>query len=270
MTSNHHSHLSINHQYSHTCYLRYEQDKTAAAAADSAATGGGGGGGGGGKDGAMSPAGVAATSGSSYHHHQHLVGPQAGGDAWLQSLHSGYYFLKYDRLGMKSIRFVCVTTDLRSLYWKRINGNPNPTIVSLEEFSKASLQTVDPDKDGGKVTLTLHGKPGKRTRKLVVLNAQHDDHVDEVGQFWCDCLNVLLDRKSEIGRVAREAALRRVSSPPASLVVRLSPFKDQQQQQQQQQQQDGSTPKVIKTAAGGGAAESERDSANNNDDDDDL
>jgi hypothetical protein len=213
----------------------------------------------------MSPAGkgVSVTTESSHHH---LVGPHAGGgDAWLQSLQSGYYFLKYDRLGMKSIRFVCVTTDLRSLYWKRINGNPNPTIVSLEEFSRVSLQTVDPNnKDGGKVTLTLHGKPGKRTRKLVVLNAQHDDHVDEVGQFWCDCLNVLLDRNSDLGRAAREAALRRVSSPPGSLVVRLSPFKDQQQQGEE----GGSTQKVKKAAAGGAeGAESERDSANNDDDD---
>ena len=143
---------------------------------------------------------------------------------WLHLLQRGHYFLKYDRMGRKSIRFVCVTADLKSLYWKKISGSNAPTLVNLDDFGKAAIGGHDDPANKG-VTLTLVGRQGKRSRRLVVLNTQNEDQSVDVGQFWCEALNVLLDTTNLIGRDAKEKAERRVSSPYPSLAVSLTHLK---------------------------------------------
>ena len=187
---------------------------------------------------------------------------------WLQLLQRGHYFLKYDRMGRKSIRFLCVTADLKSIYWKKISGSNAPTLVSLDEFEKATIDNEEntpsssanskKDKDKEKqVTLTLVGRQGSRSRRLVVLHTQNEDQSLDVGRFWCDALNVLLDTTNLVGRDAREKAKGRVSSPPPSLAVRLTPLK---------------SPVPASGMGGGGAAYHSPQPGGNSelDDDDDL
>jgi hypothetical protein len=78
-----------------------------------------------------------------------------------------------------------------------------------------------------------------------------------VGRFWCDALNVLLDTTNLVGRDAREKAKGRVSSPPPSLAVRLTPLK---------------SPVPASGMGGGGAAYHSPQPGGNSelDDDDDL
>lgn len=155
---------------------------------------------------------------------------------WLQLLQRGHYFLKFDRMSRKSIRFVCVTADLKSLYWTKISGSNTPTLVSLDDFDRATIDGQDDSSSSSaltaskkgkdkEVTLTLVGRQGNRSRRLVVLNTQNEDQSQDVGRFWCDALNILLDTTNLTGRDAREKAKRRVASPPPSLAVRLTPLK---------------------------------------------
>ena len=117
------------------------------------------------------------------------------GESWLQGLQRGAYFLKVDRYYRRSIRFVCVTTDKRSLYWRKVSGPRPPTLLRL-----AGLQRVHWTPGArGEGIVNLVGREGMRSVRLIIPNT-HDavssEEAHALARSWSKGLSRLVGEEN--------------------------------------------------------------------------
>ena len=127
------------------------------------------------------------------------------GDQWLHVLQKGAYFLKIDRYHRRNMRFVCVTADKQSLYWRRVVGTRPPTVLPLSDILR--VECAKGGQVGEEELVTLVGKQGKRSVQLVVLNTYHahsSQEAEALAKGWSRGLNRLLEGQDEPGEEGEE------------------------------------------------------------------
>ena len=133
-------------------------------------------------------------------------------NSMAQVLLRGNYFLKASQaLGTKNVRFVCVSSDLSCMYWRRVEGNSKPSMVLLRNMisleilgrnSNTILITVrgqgDSSDNSNGTAAAVGDKP--QTLRFKYVNGVDAADSANVALFWCDALrafSVLARKESD-------------------------------------------------------------------------